>query len=142
MKIKLCAMCGKEFVAEGNRKYCSEECSAKAKLKNWRNYRARKEQKKSFAICVLCGREFETSAANKKYCSDECRRYARQETFRESKRRKAEEERKEQFRKEHPEMINASLTLFIKDARRFGRTYGVHRAIMDRQYPTKADILG
>lgn len=63
-KIKICEFCGKEFVLPFfNRKvkYCSRECSVRAK------YKLREKQ------CPICGKTFQPHASTSKYCSKDCR---------------------------------------------------------------------
>ena len=59
----ICIVCGKEFKASGNCKYCSPECKSKQKERNLHTI-----------TCKNCGKTAEVYK-NAKFCSDECRIY-------------------------------------------------------------------
>lgn len=78
--IKICPICGKDFVADAKRrKYCSAGCAGEAQKVQVARYRSKKraEKEKPVKVCVWCGKEFEARSANAKYCSDACWRLAR-----------------------------------------------------------------
>lgn len=72
-----CVVCGKEFKAVGNCKYCSPECKSHQGERNMHTI-----------ICKNCGKEV-TAYKNAKFCSDECRIYYknRQAALRKQERR-------------------------------------------------------
>lgn len=66
-----CQRCGKVFVAygqEARRKYCSDECRAKAQYETFRQ-----RHPIPMVPCIVCGREFQRRSG-RKYCSESCRR--------------------------------------------------------------------
>lgn len=75
-----CVVCGKEFTASGNCKYCSPECRSSQKERNLHTI-----------ICKNCGKEAKVYK-NAKFCSDECRIYYknRQQTLRKQDKRNKE----------------------------------------------------
>ena len=74
MHPKICAFCGKEFVAlSAKGKYCSLECNNKAYLKR-QFERRKKEHPEDVLVCPCCGKEFFRSKANPVYCSYVCKR--------------------------------------------------------------------
>ena len=74
MHPKICAFCGKEFVAlSAKGKYCSLECNNKAFLKR-QFERRKKEHPEDVLVCPCCGKEFFRSKANPVYCSYVCKR--------------------------------------------------------------------
>lgn len=58
--IKICKGCGKEFVATGNQRFCSDEC---------KEPRKKPPIKK---ICDVCGQPFVPKYSSQKRCSEEC----------------------------------------------------------------------
>ena len=77
---RVCAVCGKEFVADNKRrKYCSDKCVKEAHEAQVARYRSKKraEKKKLVKICAWCGKEFEARNASAKYCSDACFKLSR-----------------------------------------------------------------
>lgn len=74
MHPKICAFCGKEFVAlSAKGKYCSLECNNKAFRKR-QFERRKKEHPELVRICPCCGKEFLCSTTFPVYCSHVCRR--------------------------------------------------------------------
>lgn len=80
LRKNICVVCGKEFTASGNCKYCSPECRSSQKERNLRTI-----------ICKNCGKEAKVYK-NAKFCSDECRIYYknRQQTLRKQDKRNKE----------------------------------------------------
>ena len=94
--IKQCLICGKEFEAKNNQKYCSEECRKQKRRqyykKNAEHYKAYSKQyyrenrdkrlkgrKKLIKECTICGTKFTTVYPFQKYCSKACKRKAKAE---------------------------------------------------------------
>ena len=84
-----CKYCGKEFIPRRNNNiYCSFECKTKAGHEAYyknntekckessRVYRAAHKEKK-IAVCVICGKTFESKKVTALYCSEHCRTEAR-----------------------------------------------------------------
>lgn len=71
--VKVCEICGKEFVKTGNcQKYCSKECSEKAKKDNY-NKKYREERQILYQLrCSVCGGVFISGRWYRVYCSKEC----------------------------------------------------------------------
>jgi hypothetical protein len=68
-KLKICAICNKEFIPSGNnQKYCSKECH-KNYIKKCHTLKASKNK-----ICQICDKEFTPKNNRQKYCSKECYR--------------------------------------------------------------------
>ncbi len=88
MATKICAECGRKYESNyPSSKYCSNECGAKAQLRQQReSYRAKRKMIKK--ICVVCGKVI-TKPNRTKYCSDACLY-------------KAKLERLEEWQKAHP----------------------------------------
>lgn len=73
--IKKCSICGKEFVpCSNNQKYCSRECSEKAKLQLMKQEYNASKVLKLCKTCVICGKEFKTNYTHQKTCSTDCRK--------------------------------------------------------------------
>ena len=68
-----CIHCGKEFDANGNRKYCSLVCQKDAHRIKEKEKRSKEFKKWSANVhCVYCGKKFEPVSRKQKYCSNEC----------------------------------------------------------------------
>lgn len=67
---KICAICGKSFTQmNGPNKYCSSECTSKARWKH--DHKWETPDHLWHGTCIHCGAEF-ASNHQRKYCSDEC----------------------------------------------------------------------
>lgn len=71
---KNCGICGKEFIGDAKKKYCSVACRCEkanrtARLKSGAWSFAKKE-------CLYCSKEFDYSVRHRKFCSSECRKKA------------------------------------------------------------------
>ena len=93
---KVCPVCGAEFeTTYTHKKYCSEECAAKAQQETREQWRYRTGSKKIYhRTCPECGAEIETSHNLKKYCSDQCRDEATKKLQDAYNKKKLEERRK------------------------------------------------
>jgi hypothetical protein len=96
-RIVVCEKCGKEFEAQGKRKYCSTACAELMnKLKQAQAHRAKREQERASApprYCKRCGIELPVdSYTHRKYCV-ECSLIVGREYTREYNARIAEERR-------------------------------------------------
>lgn len=76
--IKVCLMCGASFEVDeldknrNRRKYCGEECAAKAAYQRKKDYAL--NGKKMFNVeCEICGKIFVTCYSQKVTCSPECK---------------------------------------------------------------------
>ena len=112
---RICAICGKEFLAESSsRKYCSRECRAIGAGKpitgvsRWgRSYSQ---------VCVYCGRTFDSGSPKGRFCSKYCKdRYER-----------------EQRRREKELLKKNSINEIVKEATKQGMSYGQYVAKMER----------
>jgi len=77
VRYKSCAICSKQFVASGVKKYCSEECSATAVVQYHHRIlekarRIRQERPRETARCHECGEMFEKQRWNQRFCGTEC----------------------------------------------------------------------
>jgi len=69
---KVCEICGKAFeTPTDKKKFCSIECTKKAKVLRNRKYKQAK-RKTVTKICPVCGKEFEPKTNSQKYCNPEC----------------------------------------------------------------------
>jgi len=71
--IYICKSCGKQFVHNRYRSYCSEECRKEISKSITLKYDMSKRPTKTFT-CKECGKEFTTNYGDKRksYCSIEC----------------------------------------------------------------------
>lgn len=78
---KSCKICGKEFEAVANGRYCSDECRAvgrsQAKVKYNQSHSKTHWAKDQLQQCPVCGKQFRPSCPAAKYCSDQCREVAK-----------------------------------------------------------------
>ena len=78
---KICALCGKEFMGSGTKKYCSDECAREARNAKMKQYKI--DQGITIGTereCPICGKTFHASG-NQKYCSNDCRKEAMKPTY-------------------------------------------------------------
>jgi endogenous inhibitor of DNA gyrase (YacG/DUF329 family) len=68
-----CRECGSPFVTRGVRRYCSDECSTGA----WLRQRRREPREVLTVDCWWCGLEIETTHPTTRYCSRHCSRKAK-----------------------------------------------------------------
>jgi predicted nucleic acid-binding Zn ribbon protein len=79
---RACASCGTAFIAKGNKKNCSAECSVMSHNKIGAAHQRRKYVKRYWPTsvdCAVCGKAFSPtnrSGMVPKYCSGPCRRIA------------------------------------------------------------------
>lgn len=77
---RTCRLCGKEFtMTQGNRAYCSIECSEEARAKYMRKSELARAEKRRAACggrCKECGAMITRKSA-KSYCSEKCAREGR-----------------------------------------------------------------
>lgn len=85
VKPKTCAYCGKKFMDQARKKYCSDECAREAHNAQMKQYKidqgiavgaGKNPPHKVTKKCTICGREFEGPPASKK-CPD-CKAKAKQ----------------------------------------------------------------
>ncbi len=71
---RVCVICGKGFIGNGNGKYCSRECREEGTERNRREaYQREKEAVGGESTCPVCGKVFKRGIKKKVYCSDKCR---------------------------------------------------------------------
>lgn len=75
-KDAVCPVCGKTFIRNHGRKYCSEECAVKASRVKAREYYQKKRNETRVIVCPECDEEFTTASSHQKYCCIACRRAA------------------------------------------------------------------
>lgn len=84
-KVKICALCGKEFeTLDSRKKYCCYECRVKASNKK-KSERRKRNRRPKVKHCKFCGKEFETNLNYKTYCCRNCARAAGRERIRKMK---------------------------------------------------------
>lgn len=85
-KIKICTVCGSEFVSHNGTEVCSESCRLERKREQDRKGNKRRYAKESNTpfnrVCPICGREFES--LKNFYCSAECTGKARKQNIKEN----------------------------------------------------------
>lgn len=68
-----CDFCGKEFESDNERrKYCCENCTNQAGIKNRKEKNAQARKRK----CQVCGETFIPPRNDAKFCSDKCKQSA------------------------------------------------------------------
>lgn len=75
--VRTCPVCGKDFEGKKKRKYCSEVCSYRVKLKQAIGYyagheRPAKERTRGERRCKYCGESFIPKRDSHVFCSDYC----------------------------------------------------------------------
>ena len=116
---KKCSLCGNEFDAPFNEKYCSPFCRAEAN-----RIRSRIKVDHEPRVCVICGETFVPSFKTQEWCKKECQ--------------KKLYKRREQIRSDRPvDSIPATVSKVDDiegEARKNGMTYGKYKAqeIIDR----------
>lgn len=75
---RVCVICGKEFIGNGNGKYCSRECREKGVEKQRvEAYRKTVSEVGETVKCPVCGKEFKRGIKRRIYCSEKCQRASR-----------------------------------------------------------------
>ncbi len=99
--IRICARCGKEFVADIDDYICSNECAEAIVQEMNKKWGLGSQNANSKKICVQCGKEFVAGKCTQICCSKEC----------------GEERRKELKRKWRTEKKHNAVKIEIRPAR-------------------------
>lgn len=75
---RVCVICGREFLGNGNGKYCSRECRERGiERQRLEAYRKKASEEGETMKCPVCGKEFKRSIKRRIYCSERCQRESR-----------------------------------------------------------------
>lgn len=85
-KLRICTVCGSEFMSHNGTEVCSEKCRMERKREQDRRGNERRYSKQANTpfdrICPACGKNFESLRT--KYCSTKCAEQAKKEHVKEN----------------------------------------------------------
>lgn len=118
MTYKVCAECGKTFLAKNKKRIYCDTCAIERHRQQARE-RQNKERKLYDFVCPICGRAFQSHHVAAKYCSIECATEARRRSNPYVQKPKV---------KEKPKRMGNDLAKIVAEADRLGMTYGQYVA--------------